>query len=150
MNMRQVQHGFTLIELMIVVAIIGILAAVAIPAYQNYTMKARFTGITAQAMPIKLAVEECVADNTCVSGGTISGIVPGVNGFPTLPGAVGHLASMSVLGNGIILATGDQTVKGANIQFTPVADNAGVGGSMHVTWSISGTCLDGGICKAPR
>jgi type IV pilus assembly protein PilA len=55
--MKKVQQGFTLIELMIVVAIIGILAAIAIPAYQNYTLKAKFTEIVNATAPIKLAID---------------------------------------------------------------------------------------------
>ncbi|HMY62402.1 MAG TPA: prepilin-type N-terminal cleavage/methylation domain-containing protein, partial [Nitrosomonas sp.] len=63
--MQQMQKGFTLIELMIVVAIIGILAAVAVPAYQNYTIKSRFTEVINATAPFKTAVELCVQSGNC-------------------------------------------------------------------------------------
>lgn len=65
------QSGFTLIELMIVVAIVAILAAVALPAYQNYTKKAKMTELVSASGAAKLAVEVCVQTNgtaACTAG----------------------------------------------------------------------------------
>ncbi|MDM5126850.1 pilin [Aeromonas salmonicida] len=65
------QSGFTLIELMIVVAIVAILAAIALPAYQNYTKKAKMTELVSASGAAKLAVEVCVQTNgvtACTAG----------------------------------------------------------------------------------
>ena len=79
--MKQTQRGFTLIELMIVVAIIGILAAVAIPAYSNYTKKAKFTEVTQATQAMKSALEACQADmgdlTECINGS--NGVPPAIN-----------------------------------------------------------------------
>ena len=60
---QQKQQGFTLIELMIVVAIIGILAAVALPAYQDYTTRAKVSEVIAFGSSAKTAVSECAISN---------------------------------------------------------------------------------------
>lgn len=71
--MKTMQKGFTLIELMIVVAIIGILAAVALPAYQDYTVRARASELLLSASSARTAVTEmCQINNGCTS---IAGII---------------------------------------------------------------------------
>jgi type IV pilus assembly protein PilA len=129
---KSAQSGFTLIELMIVVAIIGILAAIAIPSYQNYTKKAKFTEIVQATAPVKTAVEICLQDQA----GVLANCTNGSNGVPAdITAATGKLNGLTTASS-VITATAISTqgLSGETIILTPSYSSTGV------TWAVGGTC----------
>ena len=89
-SMQRAQKGFTLIELMIVVAIIGILAAVALPAYQDYTIRAKVTEGLVLGSALKITVADHAANATAdASGGLFAGSATGTQAAPKLCAAAG-------------------------------------------------------------
>jgi type IV pilus assembly protein PilA len=132
------QKGFTLIELMIVVAIIGILAAIAIPAYQNYITKSQVTRAVAELGAIKTAYEDCLNNGQTASGACTIGWT----GSNILALSVPATAAQSTAAatNTAALATGG-TIVGGFAGTTSAASAALKDASATVTWTrtASGT-----------
>ena len=136
--MVKTQKGFTLIELMIVIAIIGILAAVAVPQYGQYTKRAKFVGeVVNQTAPYKSAVSLCVQDLN-----TVTGCDAGEERIPPAKGAAGALTSIAVA-NGTITATGNAEVDSETYILVPTYAPT----SNNLTWAVTGSCLDAGLCR---
>jgi type IV pilus assembly protein PilA len=129
------QQGFTLIELMIVVAIIGILAAIAIPAYQDYTIRAQVSEGINLASGAKAAIAEYFMD---------SGNLPGSNADAGLEAAVNingnYVSQVAVGGNGVVTVTyaGPEVNAQINGQTLTLTPNTNAG-------SVSWTCASGNL-----
>jgi len=128
--MKQMQKGFTLIELMIVVAIIGILAAVALPAYQDYTTRAKVSEVVLMAAPAKLAVSE-----TASSLGGLASVTASNSGY-AFPGATKYVSGVTVTDTtGVVKSTSTVPTATGDIVLTPTA----VGTSGQLTWKCTTT-----------
>ena len=143
--MKRVQQGFTLIELMIVVAIIGILAAVALPAYQDYTKKAKISELILAASTCRTSITEAVQ--------TSSGSLPtaGTWGCESASSTSKYVASIATSDAGVITVTAqgfsDATVDGSTITLTPSTLTVG---QPIASWTCGGSIpakLRPGSCK---
>lgn len=136
---KTAQQGFTLIELMIVVAIIGILAAVALPQYQNYVTKSQVSRVMEEVATLKSPVETCILEGrltigdgtagTCNHGGTASSLVDSAGASQT--------GGAAVTGAGYAQVSPDPMVATGDITITSTFGNgaAGIIAGKVLTWT---------------
>jgi prepilin-type N-terminal cleavage/methylation domain-containing protein len=137
------QLGFTLIELMIVVAIVGILAAIAIPQYSDYTSRAIASGTVAELVSLKSAIAMCTQDNqdnlvNCNYGNANSGI-------PNVTPTRYVLAGTTVTGSGVIAGTSGATISSGGTNMSFVMTPTFTSGDNVMRWATVGT-----LCSASR
>jgi len=129
-SIQKIQKGFTLIELMIVVAIIGILASIALPAYQDYTVRARVSEMAVLASAMKATIGENISNN----GGVIAGSTP-CAGVTDLAVDTGNTASSAcTVATGVVVMTGSAAAQGVTLTYTPTVNADGT-----VQWGCVGS-----------
>ena len=139
--MRKVQQGFTLIELMIVVAIIGILAAIAIPQYNNYITRAKWADVVTSVASMKVAIAECAQNNNNVLANcdTTTELAPfGGGTAPTTKFANTTVTVLTSPTAAIQIASTNNELGSCTVQLIPAS------GTGNITWgsAVSGTGCD--------
>ncbi|MFT3778601.1 MAG: pilin [Ottowia sp.] len=135
--MKKLQKGFTLIELMIVVAIIGILAAVALPAYQDYTTRSKVSEVLLMASPAKLAVSE-----TASSLGSLGAVTAANSGY-TFPGATQYVSGITITdATGVVTATSTVPNATGDLLLTPTEIQNNNQPTGQLTWVCSSAAIN--------
>ncbi|MDY7538771.1 prepilin-type N-terminal cleavage/methylation domain-containing protein [Undibacterium sp. RTI2.2] len=142
---KSIQAGFTLIELMIVVAIIGILASIALPSYQTYLKKSRFTEVVLATGAVKDMVDICFqVSGSAALGAGVCDTAALVGATTNNTGAQGNFVSSVTITAATSVVKGTaNTAKSLNSEtfiLTPAVAN----GSQ--TWAKSGSCVTAGLC----